>query len=118
MMAEALSRKIKLGTERKNWIGLQIAPRFPPIMHQLFVDDMLLYGQSTMSEVVSIKQILEDYCAISGQSINKDKSYIYFFNSSELMQRRIEIVLGFPRKKSPSIYLGVPMFNGGVKYDL
>lgn len=50
--------------------------------HLMFVDHCLLFGEATERRAKEINGVLEEYEALSGQSVNYDKSTIFFsFNS-------------------------------------
>ncbi|GLT65412.1 hypothetical protein SLA2020_378470 [Shorea laevis] len=58
--------------------GLKIARRCPAISHLLFADDLLIFGRASISEAACIKACLAKYSTWSGQSINANKSSIFF----------------------------------------
>ena len=57
---------------------LKIAKNNPAINHLLFANDLLIFGQASLSEALNIKSCLAKYCSWSGQSINIHKSSISF----------------------------------------
>jgi hypothetical protein len=54
----------------------------PPISHSQFVDDTLMMGSPTVKEAHSFLSILQTFSEASGLDFNKDKSQIFFFNTS------------------------------------
>lgn len=118
IMMEALSRQISKIKNNGGWKGIEITRNIPTVSHQLFVDDTILYGAASIEEAQGIKEILEKYCAKSGQQINARKSNIYFVNTPKGLQQRISNVMGFSIGQLPSKYLGIPLFAGASKLNL
>jgi hypothetical protein len=58
--------------------GLGIARNYPPIHHLLFADDLLIFGEASVSVAATIKTCLDKYSRWSSQSINAFKSSICF----------------------------------------
>jgi hypothetical protein len=58
--------------------GLRISRNCSPIHHLLFADDLLIFGEASISVAASIKSCLDKYCRWSGQAINASKSSIRF----------------------------------------
>ena len=50
--------------------GISLGPNCPPIHSLLFVDDFLVCGQASLQEAHSMAQIINNFCAISGQTSN------------------------------------------------
>lgn len=48
------------------------------ITHLIFADDRLLFCKATRGEGLRLKEVLQQYELISGQSINFDKSGLIF----------------------------------------
>ena len=62
--------------------GVSICRRAPKISNLLFADDSLLFCHATQNEVVTIAKILQTYANASGQSINLEKSFVYFSSNT------------------------------------
>ncbi|XP_019172447.1 PREDICTED: uncharacterized protein LOC109167833 [Ipomoea nil] len=58
--------------------GCRVARGAPPVSHLFFADDSLLFFKANVQEVSAVKQCLEHYEKLSGQSINYHKSSICF----------------------------------------
>ena len=72
--AEVLSR-LFIRAEKESLIsGIKVAKRAPGISHFFFVDDIFIFTGSIIQEAREIKEILEEYCEVSGQMINFNKS--------------------------------------------
>ncbi|XP_057817112.2 uncharacterized protein LOC131030356 [Cryptomeria japonica] len=110
-MAEVLSWLIKISRSR-NLKGVEIHEGLELVSHSQFADDTIFFGEASIREAQVIRKTLDMYAETSSQSINMDKSEIFFFNISKGLQRRIASVLGFKVGTSPTKYLGVPLFEG------
>ena len=80
--------------------------------HQQFVDDTIMGGESLVKEAKSVKNILNTYSRASGQLINWDKSYVFFFNTPIKRVKKIADILRCKVGLLHSTYLGLPL---GVK---
>ncbi|XP_059069421.1 uncharacterized protein LOC131859541 [Cryptomeria japonica] len=67
LLAEASSRAISNATTSGLWLGIKIDGLLSSQSHCLFVDDMLLFGASSLREARVIKKIISDYAAFFGQ---------------------------------------------------
>lgn len=96
--------------------GCQIAPSAPSISHLLFADDSFLFFRGTTMEAHAIKSILINYERCSGQSVNYQKSGI-FFSANTRQQKRQELsnILGVHNSIEGSNYLGLPSLVGKSK---
>ena len=64
-----------------------------------------------------IKEILQVYASASGQSINLEKSSVYFSGNTLLEQKIwIKEVLGVKKVEPFDTYLGLPTLVGQAKY--
>lgn len=63
---DTLPHMIKAVVGNGNWIGLKARRKGPMISHLMFVNDLLLFGKATNRHMVRIKQILNDFCGMSG----------------------------------------------------
>lgn len=75
--------------------GCQISPTAPTISHLLFADDGFLFFQANIDEATSVKNLLMNYEKCSGQSVNFQKSGVFFSsNVAEAKRREISQILG------------------------
>ena len=66
-----------------------------PSTHQHFVDDTMLFGEGSGTKAYACKDILGNYTEASSQEINKDKSEIFFFNTSSNLEAQVCAILNF-----------------------
>lgn len=96
--------------------GLQISPLAPTITHLLFADDNFLFFRANCVETMVVKTLLNDYESLSGQSVNFQKSGI-FFSSNVRQDKRTELseILGVSNNLQDGKYLGLPSLVGRSK---
>ena len=58
--------------------GVLTFPKGPKINHLFFADDSLIFYKATTQDWVTLSKILDEYEAISGQRLNKDKTAVFF----------------------------------------
>ena len=67
--------------------GVSVCRRAPKITNLLFADDSLLFYRATKTKVEVVNDILKTYAQASGQSINLEKSSVYFSNNTPNCQK-------------------------------
>jgi hypothetical protein len=96
--------------------GLRMARNCTPIHHLLFADDLLIFGEASISVATSIKSCLDKYCRWSSQSINVSKSSIQFSrNTNPTTTKLISNIIPYPSNTNTSFYLGLPILMGNSK---
>lgn len=96
--------------------GCQISQESPTITHLLFVDDSFLFFRATSKEAMSIKNLIVTYEKCSGQSVNFQKSGVYFSaNVNATQQREISQILEVHNEITNTMYLGLPSLVGRSK---
>ena len=84
----------------------------------MFADDSLLFCQASRDEGETIAEVLQTYERASGQSINLEKSSVYFSsNTSEGQKGQILEALGVQEVDRFESYLGLPTLIGRAKYS-
>ena len=73
LVAEGLSRAIRVAKAEGRFTGIQIAPNLN-ITHLLFVDDVLIFCSGTKGKSRVLQEILELFSKGTGMEINNDKS--------------------------------------------
>lgn len=81
-VAEGLGRLVKAQVSKDQLKGLRICRNDTRVLHQQFLDNVMLYGQATLREAQGVIKTLSDFSKASGMDINKDNSEMFFFNTS------------------------------------
>jgi hypothetical protein len=84
----------------------------------LFADDLLVCGQATIQEANNMKEILQQFCAQSGQTPNWSKSGIIFSKKvPSITIHAIKQIFPVPTIDSSFIHLGHPLIIPGKNRD-
>uniref|UniRef100_A0A2N9HKW7 Reverse transcriptase domain-containing protein n=1 Tax=Fagus sylvatica TaxID=28930 RepID=A0A2N9HKW7_FAGSY len=78
LCGEGLSALLHQATERGNLHGVACSRGGPQISHLFFADDSLLFCNATMEECAVLLEKLRWYEKASGQSVNTDKTSLFF----------------------------------------
>ena len=82
------------------------------ITHLFFAADSLLFYNPSIGEVREIKKVLEDYCHLSGQLANFNKSAVYFSNGSgKMICNELCKLPGVRKMGEKEKYLGNPLIS-------
>nr|XP_023919081.1 uncharacterized protein LOC112030645 [Quercus suber] len=109
-----IQHSVRMGELR----GLSISRNGPKLTHLLFADDSLLFCRSTIEECRKILEILEIYEEGSGQKVNKNKTAIFFSQSTpEATKVEIKEALGLQEIVQYDKYLGLPSLVGRRKKE-
>lgn len=77
----------------------------------MYADDVVLFSKASRKDAVSLVKTLGKYCRWSEQSINRNKSLVYFSKHTYRQARRsIKSILQVKSLKKEAVYLGAPMF--------
>ncbi|KAL2936882.1 LINE-1 retrotransposable element ORF2 protein, partial [Bienertia sinuspersici] len=109
---ETLTNMINEACHRKKWSPITLGHQKVPISHLLFADDLILFGQADTQTVKTVKKVLDDFCSISGQKINENKSRLTFSpNTVNTQREKVMEVLQVRENESLGTYLGIPLSN-------
>jgi hypothetical protein len=83
-----------------------------------FADDSLILLKADLNNAISLKQVLDSYCANSGQLVSVAKSSI-FFSPNTQVDARVEIcnTLNIDTEALSDKYLGLPALVGADRSD-
>jgi len=95
IMAEGLGRFLKFWVSQSLIHGWQWGNGLPKLSHLQLVDDTSFMGLARLREAESFRQALDTYLDVSGQKVNEHKLSIFFFNTPQVIQRRIANILRF-----------------------
>ena len=97
--------------------GVSICKGAPRVTNLLFVDDSLLFCQAIQNEGEAIVEILQTYANALGQSINLEKSSVYFStNTNGVQKQQMLQILGVKEVMKFKSYLGPPTLIGRATY--
>ncbi|CAN1269326.1 LINE-1 retrotransposable element ORF2 protein [Linum perenne] len=118
LVSNAMSFLLEREVEQKWIMGLRMTSRCPVLTHILFADDTVIFGRANLKEAEAYWKILNRYCTLSGQAINRDKSAI-LFSSNTPQTTKSEIAGLFEVNLSVSMgkYLGLPAEWGRSKSE-
>ncbi|CAL1410531.1 unnamed protein product [Linum trigynum] len=110
---ERLSHCIKELVASGSWNPIYLTNNGTPLTHLFFADDLVLFGEASVSQSSLILDCLERFCWASGEQISKDKSCIFFSkNTTTQTKNRISRQMGISHTNNMGKYLGVPVIHG------
>lgn len=118
LCAEGLSALIAHEEEMGNLKGVKVCRDSPIISHLLFADDSLILMQANDGNANSLKRILDDYCAASGQMVSAAKSSIYFSPNTDVDDKVVVCqILDIMTESLSDKYVGLPSMIGVDRVD-
>ena len=75
----------------------------------------MLMGHHSVQEARACKSSLSLFAKVLGLAVNAEKSQVFFFNTPAVTQRKMGMILGFPKGTMPSKYLGVLLGQGTIR---
>ena len=78
LCAEGLSSLLAHKEEVRGIDGVKVCRNAPSVSHLLFADDSLILMKADMINATLLRQVLDDYCASSGQLVSEGKCIIFF----------------------------------------
>ncbi|CAN1148091.1 LINE-1 retrotransposable element ORF2 protein [Linum perenne] len=112
---ERLSKMILSAVDFGYWSPVRLASEGTPLSHCFFADDLILFGEASLDQTRVILDTLERFCAASGQSINRNKSKVFFSkNTPRHLSRDIVSLLEIGATQNLGRYLGAPVLHGRV----
>lgn len=105
--AEVLSRGLNKLHEDGRYKGYGLPKWSPKINHLAYADDTILFGSGGKCSVTKMMRVLKDYEDVSGQQINKEKSFFYLHEETPLaVGIRLRKITGIKMGLFPFTYLG------------
>ena len=74
LCAKVLARKLQFESNNNNPMGFPIVKDRITIPFLAFADDIIIFGKAQQAACQTIRNIIDDYCGISGQCVNYHKS--------------------------------------------
>ncbi|XP_050258784.1 uncharacterized protein LOC126703748 [Quercus robur] len=94
----------------KLWSPVKVSRSGPAFSHLMFADDLVLFVKVDSSNCSIIRDVLDEFCAVSGQTISDSKSKVYFSpNVDQDSRESLSDILGFVSTSNLGKYLGIPI---------
>lgn len=98
----------------KSWNPVKTSRSGLPFSHLFFEDDLVLFAHANPENCLAIKEMLNYFCAKSGQTISVAKSRVFFSPNVDSDQREtLSNLLGFTPTSNLGKYLGFPLKHPG-----
>jgi hypothetical protein len=118
LCAEGLSSLLLYEEEVGGIDGVRVCKNAPSVTHLLFADDSLILMKADMNNATSLQQVLDTYCANSGQLVSLQKSIIFFSpNTNVVLRAEICEALHIDNEALSDKYLGLPALVGVDRSD-
>jgi hypothetical protein len=118
LCAEGLSSLLLHEEEVGGIDGVRVCRNAPSVSHLLFADDSLILMKADMTNATSLQNVLDTYCANSGQMVSLAKSSIFFSpNTNALLRSEICTMLHIDTEALSDKYLGLPALVGADRSD-
>lgn len=106
---ERLGHLIESKVAEGLWKPISVVRGGPKLSHLCFADDLILFAKAELSQAHLIRQVLNIFCADSGQKISFDKSHLLLStNVRSQFGSSLSNVLHIPLATNLGKYLGVP----------
>ena len=117
---EVLDHLIEEKCRDNQWNLVKSSNNGVAISHLFFADDLVLFAKANHGNCSTIRDVLDSFCAKSGQSISESKSRVYFSLNVDVDTRgSLCDILGFHSTPNLGNYLGFPIkHHGGRNEDL
>lgn len=113
IFVEALSNSINKAAIEGRIHGSQICHNAPSVTHLLFADDIFLFFPVNNEETATVKNLQNEYESFSGQSVNFQKSGVFFSaNINHDKRKELSDVLAVHNSIQNGKYLGLPSLVG------
>jgi len=98
----------------KLWNPVKSSKSGPSFSHLFFADDLVLFAKANQVNYSTIRDVLNEFCEKSGQSMSEAKSRVFFSPSVDRDTRdSLSDILRFQSTWSLGKYLGIPIRHPG-----
>ena len=116
--AKGLSSALAQAEEGHGIEGVRVCRNSPSVSHLPFDDDSLILMKADMNNATSLRQVLDEYCASSGQLVSEEKSIIFFSPNVDVeIKAQMCTELNIHTEAISEKYLGLPSMVGLDKSD-
>ncbi|KAK9994753.1 hypothetical protein SO802_024456 [Lithocarpus litseifolius] len=96
------------------WQPVKASQSGPAFTHLFFADDLILFAKADGVNCATIREVLDTFCNISGQTVSEAKSRVYFSpNVDRDTREALCDILGFASTPYLGKYLGFPLKQPG-----
>ena len=96
----------------KLWQPIKASGSRPAFSHLFFADDLVLFARADGTNCSTIRDVLDEFCSISRQTISEAKSRAYFSSNVDRDTREsLSDILGFSSTPSLGKYLRIPIMH-------
>ena len=107
---EFLGQLIQEKCHANLWQPVKVSQSGPAFSHMFFVDDLVLFARADAINCSIIRDVLDDFCKMSGQIVSEAKSRVFFSPNVDRDSRESFCdILGFHSTPSLGKYLGFPI---------
>ena len=107
---EFLGQLIEEKCNMKTWQPVKASQSGPEFSHLFFADDLILFAKADWVNCSAIRDVLDEFCDLSGQSVIEAKSRVYFsLNVDRDTRESLCDILGFASTPFLGKYLGFPL---------
>nr|XP_023896924.1 uncharacterized protein LOC112008814 [Quercus suber] len=98
----------------KLWNPVKSSKSGPSFSHLFFTDDLVLFAKANQDNCSTIRDVLDEFCDKSGQSVSEAKSRVFFSPNVDRDNREsLSDILGFQSTRSLGKYIGIPIRHPG-----
>ena len=86
----------------KLWNPIKASQSGSAFFHLFFADDLLLFAKADYINCLAIRDVLDNFCSLSGQTLSEAKSRVYFSpNMDRDTRESLSDILGFTSCERP-----------------
>ena len=94
---DLLGQLIQEKCEAKVWCPVKASRSGPAFSHLFFADDLVLFAKANTKNCIAVREVLDTFCNLSGQTVSEAKSRVYFSpNIDQDDKEAFSDILGFP----------------------
>lgn len=109
-----LSLSMQEALNANHFSSIQLGPGCPPIHSLMFADDLIVCGRADNNDANTTAFIINQFCAVSGQTPNWNKSAILFSkNTDDNLRNQIKNIFPAPNMDCNTTHLGHPLILPG-----
>ena len=105
-----LGQLIQEKCEAKVWCLVKASRSGPSFSHLFFANDLMLFAKADAENCIAIREVLDNFCSLSRQTVSEAKSRVYFSpNIDPSDKEALSDILGFQQTECLGKYLGFPI---------